>query len=88
MAVMGSPSLISLMVFVDIKHHVYLLTINKETAQELCESRGGRHWLPVPNKPYDFCGRKATLNLIENEIPGPPLLLQTRGGYCLYESAR
>ena len=34
--------------------------------QELCESRGGRLGLPVPNKPYGFCGRKATLNL--NEI--------------------
>ena len=32
-------------------------------AQELCESRGGRPDLPVPNSPYGFCGRKATLNL-------------------------
>ena len=31
-------------------------------AQELCESRGGRPGLPVPNSPYDLCGRKATLN--------------------------
>ena len=31
-------------------------------AQELCERRGGRPGLPVPNKPYGFCGRKATLN--------------------------
>ena len=30
-------------------------------AQELCESRGGRPRLPVPNKPDGFCGRKATL---------------------------
>ena len=29
---------------------------------ELCESRGGRPRLPVPNKPHRFCGRKATLN--------------------------
>ena len=28
-------------------------------AQELCESRGGRPGLPVPNRHYDFCGRKA-----------------------------
>ena len=28
-------------------------------AQELCESRGGRPRLPVPNKPNDFGGRKA-----------------------------
>ena len=32
-------------------------------AQELCESRGGRAGLPVPNSPYGLCGRKATLNL-------------------------
>ena len=29
--------------------------------QELCESRGGRPGLPVPNSPYGLCGRKATL---------------------------
>ena len=27
----------------------------------VCESRGGRPGLPVPNKPDGFCGRKATL---------------------------
>ena len=32
-------------------------------AQELCESRGGRPVLPVPNISYGLCGRKATLNL-------------------------
>ena len=31
-------------------------------ALELCESRGGRPGLPVPNKPYGLCGRKATQN--------------------------
>ena len=31
-------------------------------AQELCEGRGGRSGLPVPNKPHGFCGRKAILN--------------------------
>ena len=30
--------------------------------QELCESRGGRLGLPVPNSPYGLCGHKATLN--------------------------
>ena len=30
-------------------------------AQELCESRGGRPGVPVPNSPYGLCGRKATL---------------------------
>ena len=36
--------------------------------QELCESRCGRPGLPVPNSPYGFCGRKATLNW--NFMPG------------------
>ena len=35
------------MVSVDVKHHVYCVV----RAQELCESRGGRPGLPVPNKP-------------------------------------
>ena len=35
----------------------------RDTAQEPCESRGGRSGLPVPNSPYGHCGRKATLNL-------------------------
>ena len=30
-------------------------------AQELCESRGGRPGLPVPNKFDGFCGRKAAV---------------------------
>ena len=30
--------------------------------QELCESRGGRLGLPVPNRLDGVCGRKATLN--------------------------
>ena len=57
-AVLCSPSLISLMVSVDVKQNwtQYL------RAQELCESRRGRPVLPGPNKPYGFCGRKATLN--------------------------
>ena len=29
---------------------------------ELCESRGDRPGLRVPNSPYGLCGRKATLN--------------------------
>ena len=43
-------------VSVDVKQHFNRL-------QELCESRGGRTGLPVPNKPYGFCGRKGTLNV-------------------------
>ena len=31
--------------------------------QELCESRGGRPGLPVPNGPYGLCGHEATLNM-------------------------
>ena len=29
----------------------------------MCENRGGRPGLPVPNGPYGLCGRKAKLNL-------------------------
>ena len=39
-----SPSLISLMVSVDVKHHVYNVSIR---VQEMCESRGGRPGLSV-----------------------------------------
>ena len=42
------------------KHHERMDNIS---AQELCESRGGRPGLPVPNSFYALCGRKATLNL-------------------------
>ena len=44
-----------------VKHHVYLLK-TRFRAQELCESRGGRPGLPVPNSRYGLCGRKSTLN--------------------------
>ena len=33
--------------------------------QELCESRGGRPGLPVPNSLHGLCGRKATLQVEE-----------------------
>ena len=33
-------------------------------AQELCERRGGRPGLPVPDNPYDLCGCQAALNNI------------------------
>ena len=49
-----SPSLISLMVSVDVKHHVYLLT-------EL--RRCVKVEMAVPNCPYGLYRRKATLNL-------------------------
>ena len=36
---------------------------NLDRAQELCESRGGRPGLPVPNSLCGLCGRKRTLNM-------------------------
>ena len=57
-AVLGSPSLTVLMVSVDVKQHLTSLTFK---VQELCESRGGRPGLPVPNSSYGVRGRKATL---------------------------
>ena len=36
--------------------------------QELCEGRGGRPGLLVPNRPYGLCGRKATLNCSISEV--------------------
>ena len=64
-AVLGFQSLIVLMVSVDVKHHISLLTIRLAgfRAQELCESLSGRPGLPVPNSPYGLCGREATLHL-------------------------
>ena len=59
-AVLGSPSLISLMVSVDVKHHVCLV----------CESRGGRPGLPVPNMCNGVCGRKVRAR--ELPLPLPP----------------
>ena len=40
----------------------YDLCERQRWTQELCESRGGRHWLPVPDGPYDLRGRKTTLD--------------------------
>ena len=37
------------------------------SAQELCESRGGRPGFPVSDSPYGLCGRKATLEQEEEE---------------------
>ena len=56
----GSPSLTVRTVSVDAKHAA--LNLNSEQghrAQEMCEGRGGRPGLPVPNSPYGLCGRKA-----------------------------
>ena len=50
-------------------------TLHRFRVQELCESRGGRPGLPGPNKPYGFCGRKATLNRITPFRPSQGLLI-------------
>ena len=47
--VLGSPSLIILIVSVDVKQHSTKGTDFR--VKELCGSRGGRPGLPVPNKP-------------------------------------
>ena len=69
--VLGSPSLIVCTVSADLNQHCTLslslclclsLSLSVFRAQELCESRGGRPGLPVPNSLYGLCGRKATLN--------------------------
>ena len=41
---------------------------NAIRALELCESRGGRPGLRVPNSPYGVCGRKATLSCVRVEV--------------------
>ena len=56
--VLGSPSLIVRMV------RICGLNIQLAIGRALCESRGGRLGLPVPNSPYGLCGRKATISLI------------------------
>ena len=58
--VLGSLSLIVLMAPVDVKHHLKQNVCFR--AQELCESPGVCHGVPVPNSPYGLCGRKVTLN--------------------------
>ena len=58
---MPNATLISLVVSVDVKHRVYLLTYSVR-AQELCESRRGRPGHPAPISPHGLCGCNATLN--------------------------
>ena len=55
----GSPSLIVIMVSLDVKQH---WTNPEYGVLELCECRGGRPGLPVPNSHYGLSGCKATLN--------------------------
>ena len=60
--VLGSPSLMVLMVSVDIKQHLKKKAVWFK-AQELCESGGDRPGFPIPNSPYGLCGRQATFEL-------------------------
>ena len=46
-----------------LKSALYMQSVFR--GQELCESRGGRPGLPVPNDRQGLCGRKATLNNTE-----------------------
>ena len=62
---LGSPSLLVLTVSVDVKQ-LWSWTWHLVRAQKLCESRGGRPGLSVPNSPYGLCGRKVTVNLTFN----------------------
>ena len=53
-------------------------------APELCERRGGRPGLPVPNSSYDLCGRKATLNfnckcVLPDDVPMLQACMQPKG---------
>ena len=55
-------------IYLSIHVHVCILCFIYRS-QELCESRGGRPGLPVPNSPYGLCGREATLNLNLHYLP-------------------
>ena len=60
-AILGSPSLRVLSVSVAATEAT--LNFVDLRARELCESRGGRPGLPVPQSSFGLCGCKATLNL-------------------------
>ena len=49
-----------------------------DRAQELCEIRGGRPGLPVPNNPYGLFGCSATVN--QNLERADIMLTSFRGG--------
>ena len=48
------------MVSVDVQK-LLELELGPLRAQGLCESRGGRPELPVPNSPYGLCGRRTEI---------------------------
>ena len=41
------------------RYKIAVVPVSELRPHELCESRGGRPGLPVPNSPYGLCGRKA-----------------------------
>ena len=43
-------------------HNCLLKVVILFRSQKLCESRGGRPGLPVPNIPCGLCGHETTLN--------------------------
>ena len=57
---MSFPSLISLVVFVDVNYHERRKTNIR--AQELCESRGGRPGFPSLMNPFEIKSREAELD--------------------------
>ena len=63
MAILGSLSLIDLMVSVDVKQTSEEEDIRVIRVQELCENRDGRAGLLVPHSPCGLCVHEATLNL-------------------------
>ena len=62
-AVLGSPSLIVLMVFVEVKLHWTWTQWREAELRRCVKSWGCRPGFPVPNGPYCPCERKATFNL-------------------------
>ena len=46
----------------DIKHQLIIIIIVKTQSSGAVWKSRWPSWAPVPNKPYGFCGRKATLN--------------------------
>ena len=71
-AVQGYPSLIVPVISVP--------GVTSVRAQELCESRGGRPGLSVPNSPYRLCRRLRAQELCESRggRPGLPSLINLR----------
>ena len=60
MDVLGSPSLIILIISVDVKQPLKKKK-TRSGAQELCKRRDGRPGLSVSNSQYCLCGHKSTL---------------------------